>query len=69
MWFITAQTATADNPEVYARATVNPATGAWVGQAVALDVEVMTSTWFRDANDFPSIRIRGTVEFEFVPGT
>ncbi len=44
-----------------ARTKVEPSSGAWVGQAINLDVEVLTSTWFRGVNDFPTLRIPGCV--------
>lgn len=61
LWLGSVVTAGAQEPNVSARTKVDPASGAWVGQAVNLDVEVLTTTWFRGVNDFPTVRIPGCV--------
>ena len=42
---------------VIVRSSLDPATGAYVGQKVKLYIEVMTNTWFTKAPQYPELRI------------
>jgi hypothetical protein len=49
---------------VMIRSSVEPETGAYVGQKVRLHVDVMTNTWFPQAPQFPELRIPGAICLE-----